>query len=72
MNGMGLPDEIPSSGVVVDSLLRANNVLAVSVEEYQGKVFLHELHLANGMVIHLAAGTKGAQVLKITKEAAHG
>ena len=65
--GMGLPDEVPKSTEMVDSILRANRVVKVSVEEHEGKLYLHELHLENGSVVHLASGMKGAQVLKVTR-----
>lgn len=68
VNGMGLPDEIPKSVEVVDSMLRANKVTKVLLEEHGGKLYLHELHLENGSVVHLASGIKGSQVLKVTRQ----
>lgn len=65
--GMPLPDEIPPSHETVSSLLIANKVKQVSLEDYNGRLFLHELHLDNGCIIHLCAGGRGAQVLKITR-----
>lgn len=65
--GIGLPDEVPKSVETVDSLLRANRVVKVSIEEHDGRLYLHELQLENGSVVHLASGMKGAQVLKVTR-----
>jgi hypothetical protein len=65
--GMGLPDEVPKSMETVDSLLRANKIVKTLIEEHSGKLYLHELHLENGVVLHLASGLKGAQVLKVTR-----
>lgn len=70
--GMGLPDEVPRTPDTIDSILRANKVSSTSIEERDGKMYLHELHLENGYVVHLASGLKGAQVLKITKGVANG
>lgn len=72
VNGLGLPDEIPRTSDTVDAVLRANKVVKTVVEEHQGKVYLHELHLENGSVLHLASGTKGSQVLKIVRGVANG
>lgn len=67
VNGAGLPDEIPKDIDVVDALLRANQVTKCAMERQGERIYLHELHLSNGSVIHLAAGGRGAQVLKITR-----
>lgn len=67
VNGMGLPDELPRDAVTVDAMLRANPVVKCDVTEFDGAVFLNELHLNNGIVVHLTAGARGAQVLKVTK-----
>lgn len=67
VNGMGLPDEIPSSPELIQSLLLSEKVKKVSVEEHNGKFYLHEIQLSGGTTLHLSAGLKGAQVLKVTK-----
>lgn len=66
--GGGLPDEIPKSMELVVALLKSSPVVGVNAQ-FDGKnVYLHEIALENGSCIHLAAGSRGAQVLKITKE----
>lgn len=65
VNGAGLPDELPKLGMVAPLLL-AYKVKNVEVEEIDGQVFLHELVLDNGSTVHLTAGLRGAQVVKIT------
>jgi hypothetical protein len=72
VNGMGLPDEVPKSFTVIKALFKANPLKAVDLEEVDGKFYLHELHLDDGVVVHLAAGSRGAQILKITKERDNG
>lgn len=72
VNGLGLPDEIPTDALVVDSLLKSNKLTGSVVEEVNGRLYLHELKLENGITIHLAAGQRGAQVLKMTKERTSG
>lgn len=68
VNGMGLPDEVPKDVEVVKALLKSNKVADLYLEEINGRLFLHELKLENGYTVHLAAGARGAQVLKVTKE----
>jgi len=70
VNGLGLPDEFPNSTEVISSFIQGG-VEEVDIEEFQGKFFIHELKLKNGSVLHLGAGLKGAQVLKITR-GSHG
>jgi len=70
VKGGGLPDEIPNSPEVVEALLLAHKVQKVSVQKIMNNIYLHELHLENGAVMHLASGARGAQVLKITKREA--
>jgi hypothetical protein len=70
--GMGLPDEIVQDPTVLDSLLRSSKVTSVDIQEDNGALFLHELRLENGCVVHLTSGLRGAQVLKITKGESHG
>ncbi len=72
VNGLGLPDELPRTGETVEAALFSNTVTKAVIEEHQGKVYLHELHLDTGDVLHLASGSKGAQVFKIVKGAPHG
>ena len=72
VNGAGLPDEIEKGMEIIESLLKAYTITGVSLEDVNGRVYLHELILSNGMTIHLSAGARGAQVLKITKEHSHG
>lgn len=72
VNGLGLPDEIPSSKEVLEALLVGSDVVGTVTEEFNRVLFLHEIKLKNGFVIHLGAGLKGAQVLKITKGTDHG
>lgn len=72
VNGMGMADEIPKNRETVEALIKANRASGVIVEEAGGRFYLHELHLENGLVVHLAAGLRGAEVLKITREVGHG
>lgn len=70
--GMGLPAEVPKSFEVVDAMFKANRVVKIDAETHNGKVYIHEIHFENGVIIHLASGTKGAQVLRMTKEGKNG
>jgi hypothetical protein len=67
LGGMGLPDEIPNSVELVESLLKSHKVADVLLEDVGGRIYLHELRLENGSTIHLASGGHGAQVLKVTR-----
>jgi hypothetical protein len=67
INGMGLPDEVPKDLLTLDALLRSSTITLTVGEEVGKNIYLHELHLSNGVVIHLTAGQKGAQVMKIVK-----
>jgi len=69
VGGLGLADEIPKDLMVIDSLLKANRVESVDLEEVGGNFYIHEIRLHGGMTVHLASGARGAKVLKITKEA---
>ncbi len=71
IGGMGLPDEIPKDASVVKALL-GQIAESADVEEVNGKIYLHELKLKDGITIHLTSGQRGALILKITKERAHG
>jgi hypothetical protein len=64
--GNGLPDEIPTDPMVVDALLRANQIVGTDVEKVGGAVYIHGLKLSNGLAIHLSGGM-GPRVVKITK-----
>lgn len=68
VNGLGLRDEIPKDPLVVDALLRSSKIVKTDMEEAGGKIYLHELTLDNGVVIHLASAGFGACILKVTKE----
>ncbi len=70
--GAGLPDEIARDGKVVESLLKSTSIKEVVVEEVGSTIFLHEIHLSNGVIMHLTSGQRGAQVLKMTKERVNG
>jgi hypothetical protein len=67
IHGLGLPDEVTDDPDLVEALLKTNPVTGAKLEQVMGRVFLHELHLANGMVVHLTAGARGAQLLKVTR-----
>lgn len=68
VHGLGLPDEITKDPEVIKALLMSNKVADLYLEETNGKLYLHEVRLENGYTLHLAAGPRGAQVLKVTKE----
>ncbi len=68
VNGAGLPDEVPQSKETIEALLKANKVVSTKLEELNGKYYLHEMVLENGLTLHLAAGLRGAHVIKVTKE----
>ena len=68
VNGMGLSDEVPKDSATIEAILIANPVVGVVLEESSGGFYLHELKLENDITVHLAAGSKGARVLKMTKE----
>ena len=67
IHGAGLPDEIPKSGELVEAMLKTHKVKDATVEEVGDRIYLHELVLENGSIIHLTAGGRGAQVLKVTR-----
>lgn len=70
--GLGLPEEIPSSAELIDSIFRANKVVSVDLEKVQEKIYLHEIRFDNGVVLHLASGLKGAQVFRVSKGVKNG
>lgn len=67
VNGYGLPDEIQTDPVVVESLLKSSKVVSVSTELSGKRVILNSLTLDNGSTLHLVSSSRGACVLKITK-----
>ena len=69
IGGLGLADEIPKDGTVIDALFKAYRIVSVQIEEIGGLCYLHELRLEGGVIVHLSSGARGARVLKITKEA---
>lgn len=72
VNGLGLPDEVPVGVEIIEAMLKSSKVSSVSVQLMRGHVYLHELHLENGITLHLTAGPHGAEVLKMTKERTDG
>lgn len=70
LGGMGLPDEVTDDPDIIEALLKAHRVLEVKLEQAMGRIFIHEVQLENGMTVHLSAGAKGAQVLKVTRRPA--
>jgi hypothetical protein len=69
VNGMPLPDEVPKSAEAIEAMLRSHGVVGVKTETVGDRIYLHELTLSNGITVHLAAGGRGAQVLKMTRGA---
>lgn len=71
--GSGLPDELPRRTEIVESLLKANTITAVKLEQADetSGIYLHAIELANGLTIHLGGGI-GPRVVKITKEMKNG
>lgn len=67
VNGAGLPDEVAVTERHLIKLIIGAEVVAVSTEAVGDEVYLHELHLKNGVVLHLTGGQRGAKVLKATK-----
>lgn len=72
VKGLGLPDEVEVLPEILGPMLMACKVTNYRLEKTFGKVYLSELMLDNGITIHLTSGPHGAQVLKLTKERAHG
>jgi hypothetical protein len=69
VKGGGLPDEIPKSVDVVELLFKASKVREVRIQVLGNRLYMHEIHFENNNVIHLSSGHRGAEILKITKEA---
>jgi hypothetical protein len=70
LGGMGLPDEVTDDPDLIEALFKAHRVDSVMLELAMGRIFIHEIRLENGMTVHLSAGAKGAQVLKVTRKTA--
>lgn len=68
VKGAGLPDEIPLNADVVRLQFKASAVDTIATQEHGQRVYLHEIHFADGNVMHLSSGLRGAEVLKITKK----
>jgi hypothetical protein len=71
-NGLGLPDEIPKDTSVLDALMKEKVIEDLVWEQADGRFYLHEMKLSSGFRVHLSAGGRGAQVLKVTKEKTNG
>lgn len=69
VHGMPLPEELPQDAETVVALLLTNRIEEVKVEKLGERIYLHELLLSNGLTVHLCAGGRGAQVLKVTRRA---
>lgn len=67
VNGAGLPDEIPKELLVITTMLKNNKIIASDIEHANGKFYIHELTLENGVTLHFSGGPRGAQLLKMTK-----
>jgi hypothetical protein len=65
VKGLGLPDEIVTSDLTLNALFQSRKVTGLEIEKIDDKLYLHEIVLGN-VRVHLAAGQRGAQVLKIT------
>lgn len=72
VSGAGLPDEMPSDETTTLALLKTHKVIEADVEKVGKEVYLHELRLEGGICLHLSAGSRGARILKVTKEKTHG
>lgn len=70
LHGHGLPDEIPKDELVVKALLEGSTPLNWVFERDGKNIYLHEIVLKD-VVVHLASGMRGAQILKITKKVPH-
>lgn len=68
VHGAGLPEEVPKSETLVKSLLRGMEVKSAKTSQANGLIYLHELHLCDGSIIHLSSGPLGAVVVKVTQE----
>lgn len=71
VKGLGLPDEIEMHIELIGPMLKTG-VKDYKLEKVFDKIYLTELKLENGITLHLTSGPHGAQVLKMTKERAHG
>jgi len=68
VHGGGLPDELPKSGYATNKLLEGQIIKKVVLDDRgDGEVYLQELVLGNGLIIHMSSGLFGAQILKIVE-----
>ena len=65
--GAGLPDEIPVSAEVVSGMLKSGKITNIKADQVDGAIYLHEIELDHSVILHLASGSRGATVLKVTK-----
>lgn len=68
VNGLGLPDEVPRTRETIEAHLLAYRITKIDLDERNGRFYLNELQLSNGVTIHLTSGLYGCQVLKLTKK----
>lgn len=71
VKGAGLPDEIDLHIETIDAMLKSG-LVSFKLDVVMEKIYLSELKMTNGVTLHLTSGPHGAQVLKMTKERAHG
>jgi hypothetical protein len=66
--GAGLPKERRVCKADLEKLLLRRKIVALDVEEHSdASLYLHEIHLEGGAVVHLTSGAAGALVLKVTE-----
>lgn len=66
--GFGLPQEVGCEPEVVKALLRSTKIRdVVVVPASLGRTAIREIHLDNGLRLHLASSLAGATVFKITR-----
>lgn len=66
VHGGGMPDEVPQSFELAAALFKAHPVESVFLEQDGSSIYLHEIRFGH-CTLHLSAGRRGAQVLKITR-----
>jgi hypothetical protein len=69
VQGAGLPDEVPTSVESLFAILKTYRIVNAKMVKDGRIIYLNELTLDNGLIVHLSAGRLGAAVVKITKEA---
>ena len=67
INGMGLPSETVTHVEPIVAMLKSSRVVDVKAFERDGRCFIHEISLDNGVTLHLAASGYGAVVYKATR-----